>query len=58
MINCLVTNRKSNIQKEDTVIEIGPGKGIITKQLAKKCSKVCAIEYDPYLYKTIKCFII
>jgi len=44
---------KSNIQKEDTVIEIGPGKGIITKQLAKKCSKVCAIEYDPYLYKKL-----
>ncbi len=40
---------KSNVEKGDIVIEIGPGKGIITKQLAKKCSKVYAIEYDPYL---------
>ena len=44
---------KSNIQKDDIVIEIGPGKGIITKQLVEKCSKVYAIEYDPYLYKKL-----
>ena len=44
---------KSNIEKEDVIIEIGPGKGIITEQLAKRCSKVYAIEYDPYLCREL-----
>jgi len=44
---------KSNVEKGDIVIEIGPGKGIITKQLAKTCSKVYAVEYDPYLYRKL-----
>ncbi len=44
----------SNIDKGDIVIEIGPGNGIITKQLAKRCGMVYAIEYDPYLYKKLK----
>lgn len=45
---------KSNIGKEDVVIEIGPGKGIITEQLVKKCRKVYGIEYDFYLYEKLK----
>ena len=40
---------KSNITSEDTVIEIGPGKGIITEELSKKCAQVIAIEYDKEL---------
>lgn len=46
--------QKSSINKDDTVIEIGPGKGIITKQLAKQCKKVYAIEYDFCLYEKLK----
>lgn len=37
---------KTNINKDDLVIEIGPGKGIITTQLSKKSSNVVAIELD------------
>ncbi|EER0938245.1 23S ribosomal RNA methyltransferase Erm [Escherichia coli] len=40
---------KSNITSEDTVIEIGPGKGIITEELSKKCGQVIGIEYDKEL---------
>lgn len=40
---------QSDINKNDTVIEIGPGKGIITEQLAKECKKVVGIEYDTSL---------
>lgn len=33
----------------DTVIEIGPGKGALTKHLLERASRVIAIEVDPYL---------
>ncbi|HVA91093.1 MAG TPA: 23S ribosomal RNA methyltransferase Erm [Chloroflexota bacterium] len=33
----------------DTVLEIGPGKGIITAALARRCRRVVAIEKDPRL---------
>jgi 16S rRNA (adenine1518-N6/adenine1519-N6)-dimethyltransferase len=42
-----------NISKNDYVIEVGPGKGVITEKLCKKSQKVLAIELDdnlkPYL---------
>ena len=40
---------KSIISDEDTVYEIGPGRGIITEQLASHCQEVIAIEKDPRL---------
>ncbi len=40
---------KSSISSDDAVCEIGPGKGIITEQLALRCKQVVAIEKDPYL---------
>jgi 23S rRNA (adenine-N6)-dimethyltransferase len=33
----------------DDVYEIGPGKGIMTEQLALRCKQVVAIEKDPHL---------
>jgi 16S rRNA (adenine1518-N6/adenine1519-N6)-dimethyltransferase len=36
----------ANISKDDVVLEIGPGKGILTKLLADKAKKVIAIEID------------
>ena len=36
----------SNIKKRDTVIDIGAGSGVITVALAKRCTKVIAIEPD------------
>ena len=46
--------RESNICKDDIVLEIGGGKGIITEQLIKRCKEVYVIEYDYYLYKKLK----
>lgn len=44
----------SKISKNDTVFEIGPGKGIITHHLASKAAKVIAIEHDEDLFKKMK----
>jgi len=38
--------RLANLTRNDVVVEIGPGRGIITKQLARLCSRVIAVEYD------------
>lgn len=37
----------SEIQKDDLVIEIGPGLGTLTQSLLEKAGKVIAIELDP-----------
>ncbi len=44
---------ESNLKNEDLVYEIGPGKGIITQELAEICSKVVAIEFDKNLYENL-----
>ena len=41
---------KANIQKNDYIIEIGPGKGIITDVLSEYAKKTTAIEFDKKLY--------
>ena len=41
----------SNINPNDYVLEIGPGRGIITEQLINKSQKVLAIEKDPELFE-------
>jgi 23S rRNA (adenine-N6)-dimethyltransferase len=45
---------ESSISSDDIVYEIGPGKGIITKELAKRAKKVIAIEKDCNLYIKLK----
>lgn len=47
----LVTQAK--ITKNDLVVEIGAGKGIITAELAKKAGKVIAVELDRKLYREL-----
>lgn len=42
------------ISKEDTVIEVGPGKGILTSRLAKKALRVIAIEKDRRLIQELQ----
>lgn len=37
---------QSNIKPKDDVVEIGPGQGIITKELAKSAKSVVAVEKD------------
>ncbi len=45
---------RTDLTRDDVVIEIGPGKGIITNQLARKVKKVIAVEYDPQLAKKLR----
>ncbi len=40
---------KANIGKEDYVLEIGPGIGTLTEELALNCKKVVAVEIDKSL---------
>ena len=44
----------SSITKNDIVIEIGPGRGILTDQLADKAARVIAIEKDPVLARALQ----
>ena len=44
----------SNIQPEDTVLEIGPGIGTLTQELAKHAKNVIAIEKDPKMVKILE----
>ncbi|KAJ9244133.1 hypothetical protein DTO169E5_2121 [Paecilomyces variotii] len=38
---------KANLQPTDTVLEIGPGTGILTTRILEKAKKVVAVELDP-----------
>jgi 16S rRNA (adenine1518-N6/adenine1519-N6)-dimethyltransferase len=44
----------ANISKNDVVLEIGPGKGILTNLLAEKAKKVIAVEIDKNLFDYLK----
>lgn len=39
----------ANLSKDDGVLEIGPGLGVVTEQLLQRAGKVVAIEKDPVL---------
>ena len=45
---------ESSISSEDIVYEIGPGRGILTKELIKGARKVIAVEKDQILYLKLK----
>jgi len=44
----------AKLNNEDSVLEIGPGKGFLTKFISKEVKKVTAIEYDKKLYDYLK----
>lgn len=44
----------SNLQKEENVLEIGSGLGILTKELAKRVNKVIAVEKDKRMLEILK----
>ncbi|MEX0869933.1 MAG: 16S rRNA (adenine(1518)-N(6)/adenine(1519)-N(6))-dimethyltransferase RsmA [Candidatus Spechtbacterales bacterium] len=44
----------SNISKDDIVVEVGPGTGTITGELAKKAGEVIAVEKDPGMVDILK----
>jgi len=57
LIDRNVAEREVNyagINKDDVVLEIGPGDGILTKILAKKAKKIIAIELDKKLVENLK----
>lgn len=39
---------------EDTVLEIGPGMGVLTRELSKRSKEVIAIEIDPRMVEILK----
>jgi len=43
----------SGITKADTVLDLGAGKGSITRELARHCRHVVAVEKDPELVKLL-----
>lgn len=44
----------ANISKDDAVIEVGPGTGVITKELAKYAGRVLAVEKDPKMVELLR----
>lgn len=52
LVSAIVSD--ASLGRNDIVVEIGPGNGIITRELAKVCHKVVAVEKDPDLYRQLK----
>ena len=46
--------KETDIGRDDLVVEIGPGKGVITRKLAEIARKVVAVEKDPRLVNKLK----
>jgi 16S rRNA (adenine1518-N6/adenine1519-N6)-dimethyltransferase len=44
----------SNIEKEDLIIEIGPGLGVLTERLLKKSNNVVVIELDKKMIEILQ----
>ncbi len=44
----------SGLEKKDIVLEVGPGTGSLTKEIAQSCQKVIAVEKDPRLINVLK----
>lgn len=44
----------ANINKQDLIIEIGPGLGVLTNKLLEKCNNVIAIELDKKMVKILE----
>ena len=44
----------AKLTKEDTVLEIGPGIGTLTIELAKKAKRVIAIEQDTTIFNILQ----
>jgi len=42
------------VRQNDVVVEIGPGRGILTRELARRCRKVVAVEFDGALSEALR----
>lgn len=47
----------ADVNSDDVVLEIGPGKGVLTKMLSERAKKVFAIEIDEKLVKKLVGFL-
>lgn len=48
------TASAADISSKDIILEIGPGKGILTKELIKKAGRVIAVEKDRRLFEYLQ----
>lgn len=46
--------KSANLSADDMILEVGPGKGILTEELAKNCKKVVAVEIDGELVSRLR----
>jgi len=46
--------QSADLKSDDLVLEIGPGKGILTEELAKYAGKVVAVEIDNNLIEVLR----
>lgn len=46
--------RAGEVSKKDIILEVGPGKGVLTEALAQKAKKVIAVEKDEELVEYLK----
>lgn len=46
--------KAADLNKNDTVLEVGPGLGILTKELAEKAKKVMTIEKDEKIVEALR----
>lgn len=44
----------AELKKDDTILEVGPGFGILTRELAQRVKKVIAVEIDKNLIEALK----
>lgn len=52
IVNTIITS--ANIEKEDLIIEIGPGLGVLTKLLIEKSDNVLAVELDKKMVEILE----
>ncbi len=46
--------RAADIKEDDTIVEVGPGLGVLTMELAKKAKRVIAVEKDRKMVEILK----
>lgn len=44
----------ANLSKEDKVVEVGPGMGVLTQELCKNAGEVLALEFDKAMISIVK----